>query len=193
MHVGDWPHGPPLCRSKGDGTESYAMTMRLKLPNAFRYGFTGTPWGRSQRMESLPQRRQLIEENTSFIQTAEALPVYKIDKDYVTKLDELPMPADKAAALEAILTRELEKGDPGFTYRQLGERPATEGQKGRNRRSCRGASQGITTPSLSTTAPNSCKVSRLVSDNLLTLEHLSYLAGHAALLQNSAAHATTKP
>jgi type I restriction enzyme, R subunit len=66
--------------------------------------------------------RQLIEENTTFINIAEALPVYKIDKDYITKLDELPTPADKAAALEATLTRELEEGDPGFVYRQLGER-----------------------------------------------------------------------
>ena len=66
--------------------------------------------------------RQLIEENTTFIDMAQALPVFKIDKDYVTQLDELPTPADKAAALEAILTRELEEGEPGFTYRQLGER-----------------------------------------------------------------------
>jgi type I restriction enzyme, R subunit len=66
--------------------------------------------------------RQLIEENTSFLETAQALPVYKIDKDYITKLDDLPTPADKAAALEAILTRELEEGERGFTYRQLGER-----------------------------------------------------------------------
>jgi type I restriction enzyme R subunit len=28
---------------KGDGTESYAMTMRVKLANGFRFGFTGTP------------------------------------------------------------------------------------------------------------------------------------------------------
>jgi type I restriction enzyme R subunit len=28
---------------KGDGTESYAMTMRVKLTNGFRFGFTGTP------------------------------------------------------------------------------------------------------------------------------------------------------
>jgi type I restriction enzyme R subunit len=72
--------------------------------------------------ELAAKTRQLIEENTSFIEMAEALPVYKIDKDYVTKLDELPTPADKAAALEAILTRELEEGERGFTYRQLGER-----------------------------------------------------------------------
>ncbi len=66
--------------------------------------------------------RQLIEENTTFVEIAEALPVYKIDKDYVTKLDELPTPADKAAALEAILTQELAEDDPSFIYRQLGER-----------------------------------------------------------------------
>jgi type I restriction enzyme, R subunit len=34
----------------------------------------------------------------------------------------LPTPADKAAALEAILTRELSEDDPSFIYRQLGER-----------------------------------------------------------------------
>ena len=66
--------------------------------------------------------RQLIQENTTFIDIAEALPVFKIDKDYVTKLDELPTPADKAAALEAILTAELSEDDPSFIYRQLGER-----------------------------------------------------------------------
>jgi hypothetical protein len=44
--------------------------------------------------------RQLIQENTTFVDIADSLPVFKIDKDYVTKLDELPSPADKAAALE---------------------------------------------------------------------------------------------
>src|SRR5439155_25419770 len=66
--------------------------------------------------------RQLIQENTTFIEIAESLPIFKIDKDYVTKLDELPTPADKAAALEAALTQELAEDDPSFTYRQLGER-----------------------------------------------------------------------
>jgi type I restriction enzyme, R subunit len=66
--------------------------------------------------------KQLIHENTSFADTAESLPVFRIDKDYVTKLDELPTPADKAAALEAILTAELSEDDPSFIYRQLGER-----------------------------------------------------------------------
>ena len=69
--------------------------------------------------------RELIEQNTAFMDVALALPVFKIDKDYVGKLDELPSAADKAAALEAILTAELaEEDSSGFTYRQLGERLA---------------------------------------------------------------------
>ena len=69
--------------------------------------------------------RELIEQNTAFMDAALALPVFKIDKDYVGKLDELPSAADKAAALEAILTAELaEEDSSGFTYRQLGERLA---------------------------------------------------------------------
>jgi type I restriction enzyme, R subunit len=32
---------------KGDGAESYAMTMRVKLPNTFRFGLTGTPIDRA--------------------------------------------------------------------------------------------------------------------------------------------------
>ena len=75
--------------------------------------------------------RQLIEENTTFIRLAEALPVFKIDKDYVTKIDELPTPADKAAALEAALTAELAEGDAGLHLLQLGERLQTaEGTEG---------------------------------------------------------------
>jgi type I restriction enzyme R subunit len=68
--------------------------------------------------------RELIEANTTFMDVADALPVFKIDKDYVAKLDELPSAADKAAALEAILTAELTEDEAGFTYRQLGERLA---------------------------------------------------------------------
>lgn len=69
--------------------------------------------------------RELIEQNTTFMEIADSLPVFKIDKDYVSKLDDLPTPADKAAALEAILTAELSEDDGGgFTYRQLGERLA---------------------------------------------------------------------
>jgi type I restriction enzyme R subunit len=66
--------------------------------------------------------RELIQENTTFLDIAESLPVFTIDKDYATKLDELPSPADKAAALEAILTAELSEDDPSFVYRELGER-----------------------------------------------------------------------
>jgi type I restriction enzyme, R subunit len=65
--------------------------------------------------------RALIEENTTFMELADSLPVFKIDKDYVGKLEELPTPADKAAALEALLTAELAEDGGGFTYRQLGE------------------------------------------------------------------------
>lgn len=68
--------------------------------------------------------RELIEQNTTFMDLANALPVFKIDKDYVAKLDELPSAADKAAALEALLTAELAEDEAGFTYRQLGERLA---------------------------------------------------------------------
>lgn len=68
--------------------------------------------------------RELIEANTTFMDVADALPVFKIDEDYVAKLDELPSAADKAAALEAILTAELTEDEAGFTYRQLGERLA---------------------------------------------------------------------
>lgn len=66
--------------------------------------------------------RKLIEENTEFMNIAESLPVFKIDSNYASNLDDLPTPADKAAALEAILTAELAEDDPRFTYRQLGER-----------------------------------------------------------------------
>lgn len=87
-------------------------------------------WRRRQRGsrethgELSAKTQQLIEENTTFMQVAESLPVFKIDADYVTKLDDLPTPGDKAAALEAALSAELSEGDPGFTYRLLGERLA---------------------------------------------------------------------
>ena len=68
--------------------------------------------------------RELILENTTFMDTAIALPVFKIDKDYLSKLEDLPSAADKAAALEALLTAELAEGDAGFTYQQLGDRLA---------------------------------------------------------------------
>lgn len=72
--------------------------------------------------ELAAKTRQLIEENTGFMKIAEELPIFKIDANYVEKLDDLPTPADKAAALEAMLTRELSEDDPSFTYKLLGER-----------------------------------------------------------------------
>ena len=66
--------------------------------------------------------KALIEENTSFVVMAQSLPVLKIGQDYAGTLDALPTPADKAAALEAMLTAELAEGDAGFIYRLLGER-----------------------------------------------------------------------
>jgi type I restriction enzyme, R subunit len=66
--------------------------------------------------------RQLIRENTTFVDIAESLPVFRIDKDYVAQMDDLPTPADKAAALEAALSAELTEDDPGLVYRLLGER-----------------------------------------------------------------------
>jgi type I restriction enzyme R subunit len=67
--------------------------------------------------------RQLIEENTTFLKIAEALPVFKIDEGYVAQLEELPTAADKAAALEAMLAAELAEGESGDPiYRKLGER-----------------------------------------------------------------------
>lgn len=53
---------------------------------------------------------------------AQSLPVLEIGQDYAGRLDELPTPADKAAALEAMLTAELAEDDPSFLYRLLGER-----------------------------------------------------------------------
>ena len=66
--------------------------------------------------------RELIEENTTFAEMAESLPVLKIDQDFAGKLGALPTPADKAAALEAMLTAELSEDEPSFVYRLLGER-----------------------------------------------------------------------
>jgi type I restriction enzyme, R subunit len=72
--------------------------------------------------EHAAKTRELIEQHTKFLNVAEDLPVFKIDADYPTKMKELPTPADKAAALEAMLTQELSEEDGSFAYRQLGER-----------------------------------------------------------------------
>ena len=60
---------------------------------------------------------ELIEENTTFVELASSLPVLRIDEDYAGALRELPTAADKAAAIEAMLTAELTEGDPGFVYK----------------------------------------------------------------------------
>jgi type I restriction enzyme R subunit len=85
-------------------------------------------WRRRQRGsrdtygELAAKTRQLIQDNTTFLDVAQSLPVFKVDQDYVARLDDLPSPSDKAAALEAALTAELSEDDAGFTYRLLGER-----------------------------------------------------------------------
>jgi type I restriction enzyme R subunit len=85
-------------------------------------------WRRRQRGsrdvygELAAKTRALIEKNTTFLKVAEELPVFKIDENYVAKLNDLPSASDKAAALEAALTVELSEDDPSFTYRLLGER-----------------------------------------------------------------------
>jgi type I restriction enzyme R subunit len=66
--------------------------------------------------------RDLIRSNTKFLDVAQSLPAFSFDENYVGKLEELPTPADKAAALEAMLTAELAEDDPAFTYKRLGER-----------------------------------------------------------------------
>lgn len=79
--------------------------------------------GKGAHHELSAKTRKLIEENTTFLDIAEALPVFKIDQGYVTQLEELPTAADKAAALEAMLTAELTEGGQGDpVYRKLGER-----------------------------------------------------------------------
>lgn len=72
--------------------------------------------------ELAAKTRELIEQHTEFLDVAEDLPVFKIDADYPKKMKDLPTPADKAAALEAMLTQELSEEGGSFTYRQLGER-----------------------------------------------------------------------
>jgi len=66
--------------------------------------------------------RELIQQNTTFMEIAEEVPIYRIDADYLTRVQELPTPADRAAELEAALNKELIEGEGGLVYRKLGER-----------------------------------------------------------------------
>lgn len=101
----------------------YAYTWLCSVYVAYRRRQRGAA-GKSTHEELSAKTQELINQNTTFMDTALALPVFRIDKDYIAKLDDLPSPADKAAALEALLTAELSEEAAGFVYRQLGERLA---------------------------------------------------------------------
>jgi len=100
-----------------DHRHSYNWLCGIYIAHRRRQRGTQVTYG-----ELAAKTRQLIEENTQFIAISESLPVYKIDANLITNLEDLPTAADKAAALESMLMQELAEGDPGFTYRQLGER-----------------------------------------------------------------------
>ncbi|MCX5838531.1 MAG: type I restriction endonuclease subunit R [Deltaproteobacteria bacterium] len=100
-----------------DYRHKYNWLCGIYIAHKRRQGGAKTTYG-----ELAAKTRQLIEENMTFVNLAENLPVFKIDSNYMTNLEDLPSPADKAAALEASLTRELSEDDAGFTYRELGER-----------------------------------------------------------------------
>jgi len=72
--------------------------------------------------ELAAKTRGLIQQHTAVMQIAEDIPVYHIDADYLTKIRDIKSPADRAAELEAALTKELIEGEGGFLYKQLGER-----------------------------------------------------------------------
>ena len=74
------------------------------------------------REELAIKTRALIQEHTTFMDIAEDVPTYKIGADYLTKIADIKSPADRAAELEAALTKELTEGEGGFVYKELGER-----------------------------------------------------------------------
>lgn len=74
------------------------------------------------REELAAKTRELIQQNTAFMDIAEDVPAYKIGADYLTKITDIKSPADRAAELEAALTKELTEGEGGFVYKELGER-----------------------------------------------------------------------
>ena len=85
---------------KGDGTESYAMTMRVKLQKGFRYGFTGTPIDRTMQnthRDFGPLRDGVQERYLSYygirraIQDGATLEVHYIRDKVPFKVDEKPM------------------------------------------------------------------------------------------------------
>jgi type I restriction enzyme R subunit len=74
------------------------------------------------REELAAKTRELIQQHTTFMEIAEGVPAYKIGADYLTKITDIKSPADRAAELEAALTKELAEGQGGFLYKQLGDR-----------------------------------------------------------------------
>jgi type I restriction enzyme, R subunit len=96
----------------------YSWLCGIYIAHRRRKRGTGATYG-----ELSAKTRKLIEENMTFMHEVEALPVFRIDASYAARVDQLPTPADKAAALEAALTAELSEDDgAGFAYRQLGDR-----------------------------------------------------------------------
>jgi type I restriction enzyme, R subunit len=72
--------------------------------------------------ELAAKTRELIEAHTEFMSVAEDLPVFRIDENYLAKVEDLPTAADRAAELQAALTQELRERAGGFVYKQLGQR-----------------------------------------------------------------------
>jgi len=66
--------------------------------------------------------RELIQQYTEFKDISDIVPVYRIDDNYLTQVQASLSPQDRAAELEAALSRELIEGDGGFLYKKLGER-----------------------------------------------------------------------
>lgn len=66
--------------------------------------------------------REIVREHTTFLDVAEAMPVFKIDADYVVKTRKLPTPADRAAEIIDALTKEIAENEDNPAYKGLGER-----------------------------------------------------------------------
>jgi type I restriction enzyme R subunit len=80
-------------------------------------------WGAVEKREELAQRtREMLLENSSFIELAQQEKVYTIGANYLVSLRDLPTARDRAAALEAALVRELGEDPDEPEYRKLGER-----------------------------------------------------------------------
>jgi type I restriction enzyme R subunit len=85
---------------KGEGTESYAMTMRVKLANGFRFGFTGTPIDKtmqSTHRDFGPLKESVQERYLSYygirrsIRDGATLEVHYIRDPVPFKVDEKPL------------------------------------------------------------------------------------------------------